>query len=204
MKKPRRYEKPFDTVATIRPGACRVCRSPNRQDYEGKLAASWSYRALERYSVELGDKIGVTSFRNHDRRHFRPQLERGIERSEKAEELARSRVKLGIEAVAELRANLECLRGLRAQVTGTQATSASMMHAVARVLQELRMTERELVAALAKIHLPQDIDETALASDLSTLVHLMCPQCRERVAQALGIGEVDNPEEYRQAARRVL
>lgn len=204
MKRSRRYGKDFEAVATVRPGACRVCRSPNRQDYEGKLATGWSYRALERYSVGLGDKIGVTSFRNHDCRHFRPELERSIERSEKAEELARSRVKLGIEAVTELKANLECLRGLRAQVTGTQATSASMMHAVARVLQELRMTERELVEALAKIHLPQDIDEAALASDLSTLVHMMCPPCRDRVAEALGIGDMDNPEEYQQAARRVL
>jgi len=166
------------------------------------MAEGWSGRRLERYSKEIEESISITSLLNHRDKHFKGELEKL--KDERMEEIARERVKLNLEAVAELKASLEVLRMGREWVarrfTSSEGLSGAMVGNAARLLGELRLTADAFEAKYDKLRGMGEVDEEALASDLAKLVGLLCPECRVRVAQEIGL----DPEDIVKSVRRLL
>ncbi|HEX77148.1 MAG TPA: hypothetical protein G4O03_01860 [Dehalococcoidia bacterium] len=175
------------------PGLCRVCQSPHRKDYERRMAEGWSGRRLERYSREIGEPISVSSFLNHREKHFKGELEKL--KDERMEEIARSRIRLGMEAIEVLKSNLEVMNkgkeALAKVFANPEGLSGTMMGNAARLMGEIRLTSDALEAKLEKLRGLGEVDEEALASDLTRLIGLLCPECRVRVAEEIGLDPGD-------------
>lgn len=184
------------------PGLCRVCQSPHRRDYERKMAEGWSGRRLERYSKEIGEPISVSSFLNHRDKHFKGELEKL--KDERMEEIARNRLRLGMEAIEVLKSNLEVMNkgkeALAKVFANPEGLSGTMMGNAARLMGEIRLTSDALEAKLEKLRGLGEVDEEALASDLTKLIGLLCPDCRMRIAQEVGL----EPEDIVKSVRRLL
>jgi hypothetical protein len=166
------------------------------------MAEGWSGRRLERYSKEIGESISITSLLNHRDKHFKGELEKL--KDERMEEIARNRLRQGMEAIEVLKSNLEVMNkgkeALSKVFANPEGLSGTMMGNAARLMGEIRLTSDALEAKLEKLRGLGEVDEEALASDLAKLVGLLCPECRVRVAQEVGL----DLEDIVKTARRLL
>ncbi|MCL0048409.1 hypothetical protein M1N20_03055 [Dehalococcoidia bacterium] len=199
LEKDRRARLPV-----VKRGLCRVCQSPYRSEYERLLLDGWAYRALSRRSKELEERpIDAHSFSTHDKRHFRPHLEgevtERLRHSEMADEVVHQWVKVRRQVIDELETNLELLKKLRAQIPD-RPTSAAMVRETTRLLDTIWRMQKELAEEVKEMRDKGEVPEEMLARDMAQIVEILCPVCRERLAEAIG---VDDPDP-RAMARRVV
>jgi DNA-binding transcriptional ArsR family regulator len=118
---------------------CKVCRSPNRVEYEKMAVRGFSYRQIAREAKRLGEDISYLAMLRHLKRHFQANIDLRVESDKLVKEVIQRKVEEGITELDQLKKNLKILNDVVESALETEL-DARMLQALRALLAEIRLT----------------------------------------------------------------
>lgn len=163
---------------------CKICRSPNRAEYEKKRLEGATLLNLEQLASSKGEDIIQMNFSRHFKKHFEPIIKMKIESDRVIDIFAKRKIEERKSQLEQLNKNLKILNEVVETALNSPMDSRAMV-ALRSLLSEIRLTldaeERHRKSLLGSSEIDTDILQTKLL-DLIQKLNLSAEQLQKAKA----------------------
>jgi len=142
--------------------SCRVCNSPNRNEYERLYLNGWKVKDIWKYAqTKHSENIPYHTFLYHMRHHVEEVIQSQVEASKFRKERIKDEIYKTIQISENLRKNIERVQKMIDKLT-EEITPETDMKLLLALLQEARQLYKLLLDYSDKISLGPELDKDTL------------------------------------------
>jgi len=162
---------------------CKVCTSPNRSYFEDEYFKSdgkITWTKLEELAHNLNEDISLQSFKRHFERHFSQRIHEFMSKEETIEKVVEHKKTEAVNAVEEIKNNLEILRTLMARAENLNLDNAASVTAWGTLLREHRQTIEACERLSSSLKSKVGITREELVREIIRAAKDLCADCQEK------------------------